>query len=136
MGKVKHLLRVTAGATLFGLGCAMLVLPGPGLLLILAGLILLSTAFPRLERYVEPVRARAARAARESVSSPWRLAGSVLGGLALIAAGLVWGLVPNLPFGGWAAGSSLLFSGAVVLGLLGYSYREQRATEAADRRPP
>lgn len=42
--------------------------------------------------------------------------------------------MPNLPFGGWAAGSSLLFSGAVVLGLLGYSYREQRATEAADRR--
>lgn len=124
MGKVKFLVRVVGGGLLLAVGVALLVLPGPGLLLVLSGLIILSSAFPRLERYVEPVRARAMKAAEDSVSSPWRVAGSVLAGSALIAAGLVWGFVPGLPFGGWQTGSSIIVSGIILFLLLGYSYRQ------------
>jgi hypothetical protein len=46
------------------------VLPGPGLLLVLAGLIVLAAEFPALERYVDPVRDPAMKAAEDSVSSP------------------------------------------------------------------
>jgi hypothetical protein len=124
MRNVKLVLHAVAGAAVLGVGVALLVLPGPGLLLVLAGLVMLSTAFPRLERYVEPVRERAMRTAREGVRTPWRLAGSILAGLALIGAGLVWGLWPRLPFGGWATGSSLILSGLVLFALLGYSFRQ------------
>src|SRR3981189_2902930 len=92
------------------IGLAMLVLPGPGLLLVLAGLIVLASEFPALERYVDPVRDRAMKAAEDSVSSPLGSAGAGLAGLGLLAAGIVWGAVPGLPFGGWSTGSSLILS--------------------------
>lgn len=132
MRNVKLLLHAVVGGLLLALGVVLLFLPGPGLLVVLAGLILLSTAFPRLERYVEPVRARAMKTAEDSVSSPWRVAASVLTGAALIAAGLVWGLVRGLPFGGWHTGSSVILSGVIVLALLVYTERRVRARR--DRR--
>jgi len=121
--KVKFLAQAVAGGVLLLVGLALLVLPGPGLLLVLAGLILLSNAFPRLERFVEPVRVRAMKAVEDSVSSRWRIAGSVVVGLALLASGVVWGLVPALPFSGWQTGSSIIVSGIVLFALLIYSHR-------------
>lgn len=121
-----HLRRVTigvAGGAVLLVGIALLVLPGPGLLLVLAGLLVLATEFPALNRYVDPVRDRAMKAAEDSVSSTLRLAGSIFAGLLLIAAGIVWGLVRDLPLGGWSTGSSLVLSGIVLLGLLVWSHR-------------
>lgn len=115
------------------LGAVLLVLPGPGLLVVLAGLNLLSTAFPRLGRYVEPVRVRALKAAEDSVSSRWRLAFSIVTGAVLIGAGLVWGLVEGLPFGGWHTGSSVIFSGVVVFASLIYSGRRVKGRRSRDR---
>lgn len=120
----KRAVAAVAGGVLLAAGVALLVLPGPGLLLVLAGLIVLSTAFPALERHVGPVRARAMKAAEDSVSSPLRIAFSVATGLALYAAGAAWWLVPELPFSGWPTGVSLVLSGTVLLVLLGYSYRQ------------
>ncbi|MBY8850107.1 PGPGW domain-containing protein [Saccharothrix longispora] len=124
---VKKVGVVAAGGALLVVGVLLLVLPGPGLLLVLAGLVVLASEFPALERYVDPVRDRAMKAAEDSVASPLRLAGSVLAGLLLIAAGVVWGLVESLPFGGWSTGSSLVLSGLVLLGLLVWSHRRVRA---------
>jgi len=53
---VKRVGVIIAGAVLLLVGVALLVLPGPGLLLVLAGLIILASEFPALNRYVEPVR--------------------------------------------------------------------------------
>jgi hypothetical protein len=121
-------IRSAAGAVFGGalllLGIVLVPLPGPGLVLVVAGLALLARVFPRLERHVEPVRRRAMQAAQASVSSPWRLGGSVLAGAALVGAGLVWGLVPGLPYGGWAVGSSVIVSGTALLVLLAYSHRD------------
>lgn len=110
------------GGVLVLVGVALLVLPGPGLLLVFAGLVLLSRAVPALARYVEPVRARAMQGAEASVASGWRIAGSVLAGLGLIGAGVGWGLLPWLPFAGWSTGSSLILSGVVLLVLLVWSH--------------
>ncbi|MEU3661365.1 PGPGW domain-containing protein [Streptomyces sp. NPDC032940] len=115
------------GAVLVLVGAALLVLPGPGLLLVFAGVVLLSRAVPAVDRFVAPARRQAMRAAEESVSSPWRVAGSVLAGLCLIGAGLVWGLVPEVPFAGWATGASLILSGLVLLTLLVWSHRRVHA---------
>lgn len=117
----------TLGGVLLLIGVALLVLPGPGLLLVFAGVVLLARAVPALDRFVAPVRVRAMRAAEESVSSRWRIAGSVLVGLFLLAAGVAWGLVPELPYSGWATGASLLVSGLVLFALLWWSHRRLRA---------
>lgn len=127
--QVKRVTMSVVGGVLLLVGVALLVLPGPGLLLVLAGLLVLAAEFPALERYVDPVRERAEKAAEESVSSPLRIAGSVLCGLALVAAGVLWGLrvFPWLPLPGWSTGSSLILSGIVLFVLLGWSYRKVRA---------
>ncbi|WP_077797319.1 PGPGW domain-containing protein [Streptomyces sp. JHA26] len=122
------------GAVLVVVGVALLVLPGPGLLLVFAGVVLLARAVPALDRFVAPVRSRAMRATEESVSSPWRIAGAVLAGLCLIGAGLVWGLVPRVPFAGWGTGASLIVSGLVLFALLVWSYRRVRAARDAPGR--
>ena len=117
-----------AGSVLVIIGIVLLVLPGPGLLLVLGGLLVLSHGFPAVERYVDPVQDRAMKAAEDSVSSPLRIVFSVGTGLFLLAAGVVWGLNPTFPFGqlplgGWATGASLILSGIILLTLLVFSYR-------------
>jgi hypothetical protein len=127
--QVKRVTIALVGTVVLLIGIALLVLPGPGLLLVLAGLVILASEFPALERHVDPVRDRAMKAAEDSVSSPLRIAGSVLCGLALIAAGVLWGLrvFSWLPFPGWSTGSSLILSGIVLFVLLGWSYRKVNA---------
>src|SRR5919202_6924119 len=73
-----------AGGVLVVVGVVLLVLPGPGLLLVLAGLLVLANGFPAAQRFVEPVERRAMQAAEESVSSPLRILLSVGTGLVLI----------------------------------------------------
>ena len=58
------------GGLLLIVGIALLVLPGPGLLLVLAGLLVLANAFPAAQRFVGPVRKRATK--RPSKASPRR----------------------------------------------------------------
>jgi hypothetical protein len=127
--QVKRATIALVGGVVLLVGVALLVLPGPGLLLVLAGLVILASEFPALERHVDPVRDRAMKAAEDSVSSPLRIAGSVLCGLGLIAAGVVWGLrvFSWLPFPGWSTGSSLILSGIVLFVLLGWSYKKVSA---------
>ena len=130
-GLVKRVVFGIGGGLLLIAGIALLVLPGPGLLLVLAGLILLANAFPSVQRFVAPVRKRAMQGMEESVSSPLRIVFSVGTGLVLIAAGIVWGLRPSLPLGGWATGASLILSGVILLVLLVVSYRRVKQGRTA-----
>jgi hypothetical protein len=118
-------------------GLAALVLPGPGLLLLFAGLVVLSQQYEWAERRLEPIERMAKRAAAEGVETWPRITLSVLGGLAVIACGVLWWVDPDVP--GWwplgefwwlpgapVAGYTLVASGLIALGLLGYSYRKYR----------
>jgi Putative transmembrane protein (PGPGW) len=117
-------------------GIAALVLPGPGLLLLLAGMVVLATEYNWAKRKVDPVREKAFQAAEFSVSAWWRVAMTVFGGLWLVGMGVVWGLDPRIPefwvFGprlpaaGWGTGVGLIVSGFVVWALLVYSMRRFR----------
>ncbi len=129
------------GWLLVAVGLAALVLPGPGLLLLLSGLIVLSQEYDWAERRVEPVKEKAFDVAALGVASWPRILMSALGALALLGAGIVWGLDPDipevwfvgpkLPFGGWAVASSLILSSLIALGLLVYSFRRFRGSEPA-----
>lgn len=117
-------------------GLAALVLPGPGLLLLLVGLVVLSQEYEWAERRVDPVKDKAFEVARQGVSTYPRIALSALGALTLVAIGVLWGLDPpipvvgpigpRLPVGGWATGSSIIASGLIALGLLVYSLKRFR----------
>src|SRR6478736_4301153 len=94
-GFAKRVACGVGGGLLLIIGVALLVLPGPGLLLVLAN------GFPKVQKFVAPVERRAMQAAEESVSSPLRMVLSIGTGVVLIAAGVVWWVVPGLPLGGW-----------------------------------
>lgn len=124
------------GWTLTLIGFAALVLPGPGLLLLLSGLVVLSQEYSWAERRVEPLKKRAFDAAAAGVETWPRIVLSALGALSVVALGVVWWvdpaipqvgvLGPQLPFAGWPTGSSLILSGVVGLALLVYSVRRFR----------
>lgn len=133
----KRILLEIVGWTLILAGIAALVLPGPGLLMLFAGLVVLSQQYEWAERRLEPVERMAKRAAAEGVETWWRVALSTLGGLAILAFGVLWIVDPAPPgwwpvrdswwlIGGPATGITLVLSGFIALGLLAYSYRKYR----------
>lgn len=121
------------GWTLVVLGLAALVLPGPGLLTLFAGLAVLSRRYHWAARLVEPVRRNALHSASQGTQSWWRLCCTLAGTAGLIALGALWLWQPAAPawwpvsdfwwlVGGTGAGIAMLVSSAAILGLLGYSW--------------
>ena len=123
-------------------GIVALVLPGPGLLLLLAGLVVLSQHYEWAERRVEPVKEKAFELARAGVASIPRILLSASGVAALIAVGIFWWvdpripeigpIGPDLPLGGWTTGLSIIVSGVVAVTLLVYSIRRWRGEAVSD----
>jgi uncharacterized protein (TIGR02611 family) len=137
------------GWILVVVGIAALVLPGPGLLAILAGVALLSTQYEWAERRLEPVKIKAHQAAADSVKTVPRILISTLGVLWLIGFGVVWGLRPEAPGwwplgeewwmpGGWTTAVSLIGSGIIAAAMLVYSFlnfreiKERQLDESVD----
>ena len=126
-----------AGWTLVLAGIAALVLPGPGLLALFAGLAILSQQYEWAERRVRPVEILALRSAAEGVKTVPRIVMSCLGALSIAAVGVVWGDGIDVPSwwplgerwwlpGGWATGATLIASSVLALALVGYSVRRFR----------
>ena len=133
----KRLLLQVAGWLLLIAGVAALVLPGPGILALFAGMAVLSTQYEWAERHIEPLEKAAVRGAEGSVKTWPRIILSASGALWLVGLGMFWGLGPPAPswwpladnwwlVGGWGTGASLIASGIIALGLLAYSYRRFR----------
>ena len=133
-GTAKRVLLEAVGWLLLLAGIAALVLPGPGLLLMFAGLAVLSQQYAWAERWVEPVRLRALRGAAESVATWPRIVGSSLFALGLVACGVLWVASPAAPDwwpladgwwlpGGLWTGITQIVSGVLALALIVYSYR-------------
>jgi uncharacterized protein (TIGR02611 family) len=133
----KRIVLEVVGWTLIVAGIAALVLPGPGLLMLFAGLVVLSQQYEWAERRLEPVERMAKRAAAEGVETWPRVVMSALGGLAIVAFGALWLIDPAAPgwwpvreswwlIGGPATGVTLVLSGFIALGLLAYSIWKYR----------
>lgn len=139
---VRAVALTAVGWLLVIIGIAALILPGPGLLALFAGLAVLSQRYDWAARRVEPVKRQAFKTARDSVRTWPRIAGSTLGALGLMAFGVLWIVRPDAPswwpvrdswwlIGGWATGATLIFSGLVALGMIVYSYRTFRDPSAS-----
>ncbi len=134
---VRRILLEGLGWLLVIVGVAALVLPGPGLLALFAGLALLATQYEWAERRLEPVRKAALRAAADSVQSWPRITMSLVASGVIIAAGIAWGVRPSVPqwwpiadhwwlVGGWGTGGTLIASGVIAIGMIIFSYRRFR----------
>ncbi len=125
------------GWLLVVVGIAALVLPGPGLLAIFAGMALLATQYEWAERRLDPIRKAALKTAADSVKTWPRIVLSTCFSLGLIALGVFWGVSPDAPqwwpldekwwlVGGWGAGATLIFSGCIALVMIVYSFMNFR----------
>ena len=97
-GRIYRILFVLSGAIVTFGGIAMLVLPGPGLVVIAVGLTMLAMEFAWAERALEKAldRAEKASATAKEASRAQKLAAAaavVLGAAALLA----WALVADIP---------------------------------------
>jgi hypothetical protein len=138
----RRLVLETIGWLLVVVGIAALVLPGPGLLAIVAGLALLSQQYEWAERRLEPVKEKALKAAKDSVETWPRMVISGGSALVLVVAGIVWIWHPPAPswwplddgwwlIGGWGTGITQVLSGLIALAMIVYSYRRFRGRAAA-----
>jgi uncharacterized protein (TIGR02611 family) len=83
----KRALVLVAGAAVVGAGVTMLVMPGPGLLVIIVGLAILATEFAWAERMLDRTTATAATAASKVQSNRNGRLLLALSGLAMIIGG-------------------------------------------------
>lgn len=133
-GALRRIALEVVGWGLVIAGIAALVLPGPGLIMLAGGLIVLSQQYEWAERRVEPIKREALKGAANSVETWPRIALSVLGVLALAACGVLWWVKPEMPDwyplaerwwlpGGKGTGGTQIGSAIVAAGLLVWSYR-------------
>lgn len=134
----KRIVLEVVGWLLVVAGIAALILPGPGLLMLFGGLVVLSQQYEWAERRLDPVERRAMATAAEGVRTWPRIIGSTLGATWLVGLGIYWIVSPPAPswwpvadkwwlFGGIGTGITLVASGLLAYGLLIYSYRRFRA---------
>jgi hypothetical protein len=136
---IKRMALEVIGWMLVVAGIAGIFLPGPGLLMLLGGLVVLSQQYAWAERRVRPVEEAAMRAASEGVQSNVRILLSLLGVVWLWGTGVVWIVRPPAPswwplsdvwwlLGGRGTGLSLVVSGFIALALIVYSIRRFRGS--------
>ena len=121
------------GWVLLLVGVVLFPLPGPGLLLMAAGLAILATQYDWAERRVDALRDRALDGARRGVATHRKAWTSLLVCALLASSGLLWVWAPAQPAwwalpgwtwlpGGLWAGLSQFLSGLLTLALVGYAY--------------
>ena len=121
-------------------------MPGPGLLAIVSGLVVLSLHNVWARNLLARVKTRATRIAMAEVQTWPRILAGAMGGLMVVVAGIVWLAQPSRPGwwmfgeqwwlpGGWGVGVALIASGLSALLLLLYClYRFGRPRTSSRRR--
>ena len=132
---VRRVLVTVLGVIVLGFGIVLLALPGPGVLVIALGFLILSSEYEWARRRFESARKTAADLADQAVSRPWSTALSVLASLGLIGAGIALGTVPALPFSSWWTGGSLIFGGLAALTTILVSLRQAHRARRASGGP-
>lgn len=123
------------GWTLVIVGIPLMPLPGPGTLVIVAGVALLARRYNWARRVLRPLGQHAVEAARYGVATRLRIAWSCFGVVWVIGLAVLWWINPvigsreilgvtigpRLPLGGRATGIGLLVSALAAGALLAYS---------------
>jgi uncharacterized protein (TIGR02611 family) len=122
-----------AGLTITAVGVILLVLPGPGLLVIAAGLALLATEYEWARVLLHRTRHHALNAAGTATSNVWGTALSVATAFTMIAIGIAFLVHSSLPFANIGTGVGVLLGGIVLLITTTYAVRHRDALVQSSR---
>ncbi|WP_225753411.1 PGPGW domain-containing protein [Actinotalea sp. Marseille-Q4924] len=123
-----------AGFALLVTGVALLVLPGPGFVLVAAGLAILATKFAWAERPLEYAKHKARQGVAEVRRSRLRAGASVGFALVLVGIGVAQLLGVDLPFMNLASAVLMIGSGLVLVGTVVHARLTRGRHEASARR--
>ncbi|MDP9445089.1 MAG: PGPGW domain-containing protein [Actinomycetota bacterium] len=125
MGIVKRFAVTLLGVALLAAGATLMVLPGPGILLIVAGLAVLASEYVWAQRLLSRARKQAVQVQQQAVASRSRTAGSVLFALGMVALGVTmlvvddvsWPVADDVVDRVWGAvpGAILIVTGTILL---------------------
>ncbi|MGY1640580.1 PGPGW domain-containing protein [Geodermatophilus sp. SYSU D00703] len=123
------------GGVLTLAGIALLVLPGPGFVLVAAGLAVLATRFPWAKKPLDYAKDKAKQGVEEVAQSPWRAAGAVLAALVLVVLGVLALMGVDLPFVNAFTAVVLIVSGLFLIGTVLFARRQEKLARARTHRP-
>jgi len=117
MRLVKRFAVTLVGAALLVVGAALMVLPGPGILVIVAGLAVLATEFVWARALLDRAKDQALKVQQAAVASPLRTAGSLVFAIGLFAVGALMWVISDVA---WPAFDSTLdgFWGRITGGVI------------------
>ncbi|MGQ0844506.1 MAG: PGPGW domain-containing protein [Sporichthyaceae bacterium] len=111
----KIVLTVVGGAVTL-VGIAMMVLPGPGLIVIVLGLWILAQEFDWAERRLDKIQGKAMEAVQASGASMLKTGVAVLGATSMIVGGILYGLNEDWPYSTWSTAGTIVGSGVIAAG--------------------
>jgi len=119
------------GVALLLLGAAMMVLPGPGILVIVGGLALLATEYVWARRMLKTAQAQAEKVQEAAVASPVRTAATVVFGVGLLALGLAMVFLRDVDVPFWSPVTGGIMAVTAIV-LLATTYLTIRAAKGED----
>lgn len=119
--------------TLAGIG--LLVLPGPGFVLVAAGLAVLATRFSWAQKPLDYAKDKAEQGIEEVGKSPLRAAGAAIAALVLVALGVLALAGVDLPFVNAFTAVILILSGLFLVGTIVFARKQEKLEEAKAHRP-
>jgi uncharacterized membrane protein len=117
MHVVKRSAVTILGIALLAAGLAMMVLPGPGILVIVAGLAVLATEYVWARSLLDKAKNQAEKTQDAAVASKWRTVGTVLFALGMLGLGTVVVATPDvdLPFWSPVTGTVVIVTALILL---------------------
>lgn len=101
MAVVRRSIVTVVGLLILLGGIALMVLPGPGILLVVVGLAVLATEYAWARDLLGTAKEKAVKAQEEAVASPWRTGATVLFALGMIGAGVAMLVVDDVAWPVW-----------------------------------
>lgn len=129
---MKRAVVAVLGVALLLIGIALLVLPGPGFLLIAAALALLSTQFEWAKKPLDYAWDKAQTGIDEVGRSKFRTALSILSALVLVAIGILDLSGIDVPWVNTLSAAMLILSGLILVGTIVYAIRRSKAPQPAE----
>lgn len=123
---MKQIVVAVLGAVLTLAGVALLVLPGPGFVLVAVGLAVLSTQFSWARKPLDLAKDRAYQGLDEVARSKRRAALAIAGAAALLVVGVLRVVGIELPLVNIVSAILIIASGLFLLGTVGYARWSER----------